>query len=152
MQPIWDLHIHHVLYHSIERCYFFARSQYKVVVIHVTQWHTIVNYFTCTHVCDTSQGGNFIKVGLSIDDPNFPCSQGIKRGEVRYSTCMALTLLSKITSYIIIRTTCRFSLDQVGFLSHMLEIHQEHWSHLLWMWVDDSRALYIAIESVPFHF
>ena len=60
---------------------FFARSQFKVVVIQC-QWHTIFNY---SNMCDNmSQGGNFIKVGLSIDDPNFPCSQGIKRVEVRY--------------------------------------------------------------------
>ena len=31
------------------------------------------------------QGGKFVKVGLSIDDPNFPCSQGLKRIEVMYN-------------------------------------------------------------------
>lgn len=35
-----------------------------------------------------SQGGSFVKVGLSIDDPNYPCSQGIKRLEVSEQYCL----------------------------------------------------------------
>ena len=30
-----------------------------------------------------SQGDSFIKVKLSVDDPKYPNSQGIKRAEVR---------------------------------------------------------------------
>ena len=80
------------------------------------------------------QGDKFIKVVLSIDDPDYPGSQGIKRIEVITSSQILRIriILIGIVYYTLYNNYFSLSLDQVGFLSRtMMQIHQEHWSHIL---------------------
>ena len=76
--------MHHVLYRSIERCSILLGANIRYIII-----NTILNDLMM-YLSDMSQGGKFIKTALSIDDPNYPCSQGIKRIEVR---CVSVSRL-----------------------------------------------------------
>ena len=62
---------------------YFSRCHFKVYdVLSIT---TVLIYV----FVETSQGGNFVRVVLSIDDSNYPSSQGIKRAEVQ---CIVIIL------------------------------------------------------------
>ena len=67
--------MHRVLYQSIERHSILlgANIRYKI--------NTFLKINIVLSV--VSQGGKFVKAVLSIDDPNYPFSQGVKRMEVR---------------------------------------------------------------------